>query len=152
MSKAKCLNCSKELESTHVHDFVSCDCRNQTFVDGGSDYMHCGGADLGLVQVIIDSDGKQTKPNKKQKEVIRFFKMLSNLEAGNSSLVTQQELSELATKVRAMHFDLLNAKNRARGYELHLKTVEEENKKIKSTRLKSVLIQAKEIKEGKYEY
>lgn len=37
----KCLDCSVEIESTHVHDWKQCDCGN-VFVDGGKDYIRRG--------------------------------------------------------------------------------------------------------------
>ena len=39
MSKAKCLQCGQILESTYRHHFVQCDCPNQSFLDGGNDYV-----------------------------------------------------------------------------------------------------------------
>lgn len=48
-SKVKCLKCGVILESTHRHDYKTCDCENQTMVDGGSDYLRCGGKDMSLV-------------------------------------------------------------------------------------------------------
>jgi len=54
MSKVKCLKCGVILHSTYRHDFVQCDCENQTFVDGGYDYCRCGGVDMKLVQFIED--------------------------------------------------------------------------------------------------
>jgi len=35
---AQCLNCMDVIESTHVHDFVSCSC-GKLSVDGGRDYL-----------------------------------------------------------------------------------------------------------------
>ena len=55
MSKIKCLNCGKILESTFTHDFRSCGCNNQTFIDGGNDYMRVGGKDLKLIEVIEEN-------------------------------------------------------------------------------------------------
>ena len=42
---AKCNHCGVTIESTHVHDFVSCDCKDEdksVFVDGGLDYFRIG--------------------------------------------------------------------------------------------------------------
>ena len=39
MGKVRCLVCGEILESKHVHDFVKCNCRNETFVDGGNEYF-----------------------------------------------------------------------------------------------------------------
>ena len=49
---AKCKICGKVVESTYVHDFVACDCRDDKglwkgaigiFVDGGHEYLRRGG-------------------------------------------------------------------------------------------------------------
>ena len=55
MGKVKCLECGEILESVHRHDFQSCECVNKTFVDGGNDYLRCGGMDRDKVQVFGDS-------------------------------------------------------------------------------------------------
>lgn len=53
MSKVKCLECGKIIESKHRHDFVSCGCSNETFVDGGNDYCRIGGMDMDKVIMIV---------------------------------------------------------------------------------------------------
>ena len=58
MNKIRCLNCGTILESKSVHDFQSCGCDNQTFVDGGDEYMRCGGMDMTLIEVFTDSGWK----------------------------------------------------------------------------------------------
>jgi hypothetical protein len=60
MGKILCTNCNTILTSTHRHDFVSCNCSNGTFVDGGSDYLRCGGKDLRFIEVI--EEGKLDNP------------------------------------------------------------------------------------------
>ena len=40
-NSAKCLKCNVEIESTHRHDFKSCECDN-IFVDGGNSYIRRG--------------------------------------------------------------------------------------------------------------
>jgi len=42
MSKIKCLKCNEIIESKHRHDFKFCKCEN-VFIDGGKDYLRCGG-------------------------------------------------------------------------------------------------------------
>lgn len=54
MSKIKCLECGEILESKHRHDFRQCKCQNQTFIDGGKDYLRCGGVDLSKIEYIIE--------------------------------------------------------------------------------------------------
>jgi hypothetical protein len=41
-----CLECAKILESKHRHDYKECGCPQATMVDGGTDYIKCGGKDL----------------------------------------------------------------------------------------------------------
>lgn len=60
MGKVKCLCCGEILESRHCHDFQNCKCENQTFVDGGNDYLRIGGKDLGQI-VVINEDGTEWK-------------------------------------------------------------------------------------------
>jgi DNA-directed RNA polymerase subunit RPC12/RpoP len=62
MSKIKCLECGKILESKHRHDFQECKCSNQTFVDGGQDYCRIGGMDLNKIEVIPEKS-EQEKNN-----------------------------------------------------------------------------------------
>ena len=50
--KVQCLVCGKILESMSQHDFVSCDCSNETFVDGGKAYMRCGGKSLAKIKIL----------------------------------------------------------------------------------------------------
>ena len=56
MGRVICLKCGMLLESVHQHDFVQCDCDNETFVDGGNAYMRVGGKDLDLVHVLTDDE------------------------------------------------------------------------------------------------
>lgn len=51
-SIVKCLECGRVLVSTHRHDFVQCNCSNETYVDGGKDYTRIGGMDLNKIHVI----------------------------------------------------------------------------------------------------
>jgi len=37
-NSAKCLFCNQEIESKHIHDFVTCSC-GMLSVDGGKDYL-----------------------------------------------------------------------------------------------------------------
>ena len=52
MSKVKCLECGEVLESKFRHNFVSCGCPNEAFVDGGNDYLRCGGKDLDKIEFL----------------------------------------------------------------------------------------------------
>lgn len=58
MGKIKCLSCDSVLESKKRHEFVQCKCENESFVDGGNDYIRLGGKDL--TQIIIwDEENKK---------------------------------------------------------------------------------------------
>ena len=48
----KCLKCGEILHSKHRHDFQQCHCENESYVDGGDDYMRVGGKDLELIEVV----------------------------------------------------------------------------------------------------
>lgn len=48
----ECLECSTILVSFHRHDFKGCGCPNQTFVDGGTDYLRVGGKSLDKIQLL----------------------------------------------------------------------------------------------------
>lgn len=48
----ECLRCGMVLVSFDRHDYKTCLCPNKTMVDGGSDYLRCGGKDLNLVQIL----------------------------------------------------------------------------------------------------
>lgn len=47
-----CTGCNTVLYSIHRHHFHKCGCKNESFVDGGKDYLRCGGADLNLIQQV----------------------------------------------------------------------------------------------------
>lgn len=42
---AECRLCGDTIESVHRHDFKYCKC-GEIFVDGGKEYIRCGGKDL----------------------------------------------------------------------------------------------------------
>uniref|UniRef100_A0A6M3L6Y3 DUF7695 domain-containing protein n=1 Tax=viral metagenome TaxID=1070528 RepID=A0A6M3L6Y3_9ZZZZ len=48
--------CNTVLESKFTHDFQQCNCENETFVDGGNDYMRVGGIDWNLVEIIKEKE------------------------------------------------------------------------------------------------
>jgi len=64
MGSVKCLECGKILISRSRHDFVQCDCPNQTFVDGGDNYIRVGGIDLSKIEVLSDTNTNIVKTNK----------------------------------------------------------------------------------------
>ncbi len=57
----QCLECKMILVSFHRHDYKTCNCSNQTMVDGGHDYLRCGGKDLKKVQVLKISKARKLK-------------------------------------------------------------------------------------------
>ena len=50
----KCLQCCTVLESKYQHDFQSCQCSNQAFVDGGLSYVRVGAVDLDLIEDLSE--------------------------------------------------------------------------------------------------
>ncbi len=60
-----CTACDTVLYSINRHHFHKCGCKNETFVDGGKDYLRFGGANLKLIErVEIDLvDGTLTVRN-----------------------------------------------------------------------------------------
>lgn len=52
MGKVKCLECGVVLHSKYRHDFQQCECPNQTFVDGGDDYLRFGGMDFDKIKIL----------------------------------------------------------------------------------------------------
>jgi len=56
MGKIQCLNCGQILESKYRHDFQMCDCGNESFIDGGYDYLRSGGKDLNKIKIIMETD------------------------------------------------------------------------------------------------
>lgn len=54
VNSVKCLSCNTVLVSKHRHDYVSCNCDNRTFVDGGNSYVRLGGMDLTLVEDLAE--------------------------------------------------------------------------------------------------
>ncbi len=61
MGKVKCMECGQILESKYRHDFVKCDCPNETYVDGGNDYIRVGGADLDKIFILNDKESLDSK-------------------------------------------------------------------------------------------
>jgi hypothetical protein len=57
----KCLECGKELESTHRHDFKVCNCPNGAFCDGGTDYRRIGARSFEKL-MIWDDDKNEFIP------------------------------------------------------------------------------------------
>lgn len=49
-NSVKCLNCNEVLVSYHRHDYKTCNCTNETMIDGGLEYGRYGGKDLSLVE------------------------------------------------------------------------------------------------------
>jgi len=53
-NSVKCLCCGAILESTFRHDFVQCNCENQTFTDGGLAYFRYGGMDMNKILSLCE--------------------------------------------------------------------------------------------------
>lgn len=54
LNSVKCLVCHKTLTSKYRHNFITCGCKNETFVDGGNDYSRWGGVNLDLVENLCE--------------------------------------------------------------------------------------------------
>ena len=48
----RCPLCRRVMHSISRHDFQGCGCPEDTYVDGGEDYMRVGGKDLNGVVVV----------------------------------------------------------------------------------------------------
>lgn len=46
LNRIICLECAEVLTSYYTHDYKTCNCANQTMIDGGLDYQRYGGVDL----------------------------------------------------------------------------------------------------------
>ena len=55
-NKIKCLKCGDIIESLYRHDFKWCKCKS-IFVDGGNDYLRCGGEPEDMI--IYDKEGNE---------------------------------------------------------------------------------------------
>lgn len=65
-----CLDCNKALYSLNRHDFHSCGCKNDMFVDGGKDYLRAGAKKLArtrhvTINLLTDKITVDTKPPKR---------------------------------------------------------------------------------------
>lgn len=60
LNMAECLNCRQILVSANRHDYRTCECENETMVDGGTAYLRRGGAKLNLIRELSVAlrDGK----------------------------------------------------------------------------------------------
>ncbi len=50
----KCLPCNTIVESKHRHDFVMCQCHNETACDGGLEYQRTLAVDLSLIENLCE--------------------------------------------------------------------------------------------------
>jgi hypothetical protein len=58
----RCRLCDAVLESKHRHDYRTCDCPNQTMVDGGLAYQRWGGVNPGLVENLAEYEDVPEEP------------------------------------------------------------------------------------------
>lgn len=52
-NRIRCKLCKNIVESVHRHDFRWCPC-GAVFVDGGKEYVRCGGKDLDLIEILTE--------------------------------------------------------------------------------------------------
>lgn len=81
----KCLVCGAILESKHQHNFRSCGCSNQSFVDGGLVYSRVGAVDLDLVENLCEyvemTRGEHYKQLEEQR-ILQEKKLQERIERG----------------------------------------------------------------------
>lgn len=61
MSYAICLKCRTPLKSETVHEFSMCKCDNQSFIDGGDEYLRCGGVDMDAILMLTGDEYKNSQ-------------------------------------------------------------------------------------------
>lgn len=61
MSYAICLKCRTSLKSETVHEFSMCKCDNQSFIDGGDEYLRCGGVDMDAILMLTEDEYKESQ-------------------------------------------------------------------------------------------
>ena len=69
MSRALCLCCMTIMESKSVHDFRSCGCENESFLDGGGEYVRIGGKNIDAILSLGDDELAGIKSGKPIKGV-----------------------------------------------------------------------------------
>jgi len=74
VNKVKCLVCNIVLESLHRHDYKTCDCPQETMVDGGHDYHKWGGKDLDKVAHWVGDKWEVYRSNKTLKPGVEVVK------------------------------------------------------------------------------
>lgn len=77
-NSVKCLVCGTVLESKHRHNFVSCGCYNQTFTDGGNEYLRFGGKDLDLIENLCEYRTLTQKEYNKEQEEFKAKQLAKN--------------------------------------------------------------------------
>ena len=73
----RCLVCYDVLHSMYRHDFQSCECSNQAFVDGGFDYQRIGGKDFDKIEAVGHKHDPKDKSH--EKATINDFIILTEL-------------------------------------------------------------------------
>jgi len=117
----KCLVCNTVLESKYQHNFRSCGCSNQSFVDGGLSYSRVGAVDLDLVENLCKyvemTRGERDKQLEQQKldDQIKLQKRIDNgemINVGNESNPhwVSKEVWEIVMKVSEKYYP--NAKKK----------------------------------------
>ena len=62
----ECLSCGTVLVSFDRHDFKQCKCLNETFIDGGYDYLRFGGNDMSKIKILRITAMPERKIKKKK--------------------------------------------------------------------------------------
>lgn len=102
-NKIQCLNCNEILESKSRHDFVSCNCDFQTFVDGGNSYQRIGSKDLNKIKdlseykMVLDNNFMSRHDFQTKFNTDEYLKIFNNSYYTSclSIVTTQQEVFDL---------------------------------------------------------
>ena len=88
-NSVKCLLCDTVLESKHRHNFVSCGCSNQTFTDGGNEYLRFGGKDLDLIENLCEYRILTQKEYNKEQEEFKAKQLAKNEQGVKDGLLVK---------------------------------------------------------------
>ncbi len=74
----KCLMCNTILESKHRHDFVMCQCPNETTCDGGLEYQRTLAVDLDLIENLCEYRTLTQEAYDKEQAEIKAIQLAKN--------------------------------------------------------------------------
>lgn len=111
-NSAKCLKCGDDIESTHVHDFKWCSCKNIA-VDGGKDYL----------KRVGDIHGENSKDTSISEMVLRCTILSGIPGAGKTTFIEKLDAWDRHKRIfSANHYHMVNgvyqfkAENLSKGH------------------------------------